>query len=233
MRDPQVADLLCPTHDIGTKRTCTDTGYFQTYNRDDVELVDVRSDPIEEITPTGIRTRDRRIDVDVIVFAIGFDAITGALTEIDIRGTGGTTLAEKWARGPRTLLGLQTAGFPNLFMITGPGSPSVLSNMVLSIEQHVDWVADCLAHLRERGLNRIEASAGAEERWMAHVAELAAPTLYPRATSWYVGANIPGKPRVFLPYVAGCGEYRRECEEVVAAGHAGFTLGTPPEGTPA
>lgn len=226
VHDPHVAELLCPTHDIGTKRTCTDTGYFQTYNRDNVELVDVRSDPIERITPAGIRTRSRQIDVDMIAFAIGFDAITGALTEIDIRGAGGQPLTEKWRHGPRTLLGLQTAGFPNLFMITGPGSPSVLSNMVVSIEQHVEWIADCLAHLGGQGMNRIEATASAEERWMAHVAALAARTLYPRARSWYVGANIPGKPRVFMPYVAGCGQYRRECEENVAAGYAGFALGT-------
>ncbi|WP_067793884.1 flavin-containing monooxygenase [Actinomadura formosensis] len=225
VRDPEVAELLCPTHHIGTKRTCTDTGYFETYNRDGVELVDVRSDPIEEITPTGVRTRDRHIDVDVIVFAIGFDAITGALTEIDIRGTGGRALTDTWAHGPRTLLGLQTAGFPNLFMVTGPGSPSVLSNMVVSIEQHVDWIADCLAHLRERGVDRIEATPAAQERWMAHVADLAAHTLYPKANSWYVGVNIPGKPRTFMPYVAGCGQYRRECDEIVAAGYAGFTLG--------
>ncbi len=225
VRDPRVADLLSPTHHIGTKRTCVDTCYFETYNRENVELIDVRSDPIEEITRTGIRTRDRQIDVDLIVFAIGFDAITGSLIEIDIHGSGAQTLTEKWANGPRALLGLQTAGFPNLFMITGPGSPSVLSNMVVSIEQHVDWVADCLRYLRGRGLDRIEATAGAEEQWMAHVAELADQTLYPKANSWYVGANIPGKPRGLMPYVAGCGSYRRECEEIVAAGYAGFTLG--------
>jgi cyclohexanone monooxygenase len=225
VRDPGVAELLCPRHHIGTKRTCTDIDYFDTYNRDNVELVDARSDPLERVTPTGLQLRGRRIDVDDIVFAIGFDAITGALTDVDIRGVDGHLLADSWASGPRTFLGLQTAGFPNLFMITGPGSPSVLSNMLVSIEQHVDWVADCLSHLREQGLDRIEASRDAEDAWMEHVAALAAETLYPQATSWYVGANIPGKPRTFMPYVGGCGRYRRECEEVVAGGYEGFALG--------
>lgn len=226
VREPQVADLLCPGHHIGTKRTCVDIGYFETYNRGNVELVDVRDNPIEAITRRGLQLRDRWIAVDTIVFAIGFDAITGALTDIDIRGVDGQLLAEKWASGPRTLLGLQTAGFPNLFMITGPGSPSVLSNMVVSIEQHVDWVTDCLAYLGDRGLHRIEASADAEARWMDHVAELADHTLYPAANSWYLGSNIPDKPRTFMPYVGGCGRYRRECEDVVARGYAGFILGS-------
>jgi len=225
VRDPCTAELLCPTHHIGTKRTCVDTNYFQTYNRDNVELVDVRSRPIERITPTGIQLAGRHLEVDSIVFAIGFDAITGALADIDIRGRDGVTLRERWSDGPRTYLGLQTAGFPNLFMVTGPGSPSVLSNMLVSIEQHVDWISDCVLHLHNRGLDRIEATAEAEERWMRHVAELAAETLYPQANSWYLGYNIPGKPRVFMPYVAGCGEYRRECEEVVANGYIGFELG--------
>jgi cyclohexanone monooxygenase len=225
VRDPAVAGLLCPRHHIGTKRTCTDIGYFETYNLDHVELVDLRSDPLVRLTRTGIELRHRRIDVDAIIFAIGFDAITGALTEIEIRGVDGERLTDKWAHGPRTYLGLQTAGFPNLFMITGPQSPSVLSNMVVSIEQHVDWVADCLEHLRDRGIDRIEPTVEAEDRWVEHVAELAADTLYPRATSWYVGANIPGKPRVFMPYVAGCGQYRREAEDVVRRGYAGFELG--------
>lgn len=225
VEDPGVADLLCPSHHIGTKRTCTDTDYFLAYNRDNVELVDVRAHPIRAVTRTGLRLEDRDIDVDVIVFATGFDAITGALTDVDIRGTGGQRLTDRWRHGPMTYLGLQTSGFPNLFMITGPGSPSVLSNMVVSIEQHVDWVTDCLRHLRARGLDRIEATAAAEEGWMRHIADLAAGTLYPQANSWYVGANVPGKPRVFMPYVAGCGQYRRECAEVVARGYEGFVLG--------
>jgi cation diffusion facilitator CzcD-associated flavoprotein CzcO len=225
VRDPEVAEALCPAHHIGTKRTCVDTGYFETYNRDNVHLVDVRSSPITGVTPGGLATTSGEYGLDVIVFAIGFDAITGALLEIDIRGRNGRSLADKWSQGPRTYFGLCVADFPNLFMITGPGSPSVLSNMVISIEQHVDWIADCLVHLGDRGIDRIEASPGAEDAWGRHVNELADATLYPQASSWYVGANIPGKPRVFMPYVGGCGNYRRECEDVVERGYEGFVLG--------
>jgi cyclohexanone monooxygenase len=225
VRDPAVAAALCPTHHIGTKRTCVDTGYFETYNSDHVDLVDLGTSPELAVTPRGVATAAGEHELDVIVFAIGFDAITGALLAIDIRGRDGLPLAGKWAAGPRTYLGLSVAGFPNLFMITGPGSPSVLSNMVVSIEQHVDWIAGCLRYLGSRGFDRIEASARAEEAWVRHVNELADATLYPRATSWYVGANIPGKPRVFMPYVGGCGTYRRECDEVAERGYAGFMLG--------
>jgi cation diffusion facilitator CzcD-associated flavoprotein CzcO len=225
VRDPAVAEALCPRHHIGTKRTCVDIGYFEAYNRENVELVDVRAAPITTLTPGGLATGAAEYELDVIVFAIGFDAMTGSLLEIDIRGRGGASLAGKWSAGPRTYLGLCVAGFPNLFMVTGPGSPSVLSNMVISIEQHVDWIADCLAHLASRGLDRIEASAHAEDSWVRHVNELADATLYPRAASWYVGANIPGKPRVFMPYVGGCGNYRRECEEIAGRGYEGFVLG--------
>ena len=224
VRDPAVARALCPSHHIGTKRTCVDIGYFETYNHDHVELVDVRESPIVAVTPRGLLTRAGEYGLDAIVFATGFDAITGALLDIDIRGRDGRSLAAKWSAGPRTYLGLCVAGFPNLFMITGPGSPSVLSNMVVSIEQHVDWIADCLGYLESRGLDRIEASAVAEDAWGCHVRELAEATLYPRATSWYVGANIPGKPRVLMPYVGGCGHYRRECEEVADRGYGGFVL---------
>ena len=225
VRDPAVAEALCPRHHIGTKRTCVDIGYFEAYNRDNVELVDVRSSPITTLTPGGLATTTGEYQLDVIVFAIGFDAMTGSLLDIDIRGRDGLSLAQKWSAGPRTYLGLCVAGFPNMFMVTGPGSPSVLSNMVISIEQHVDWIAGCLAHLGSGGLDRIEASAQAEDSWVRHVNALADATLYPRATSWYVGANIPGKPRVFMPYVGGCGNYRRECEEIVARGYEGFVLG--------
>jgi cyclohexanone monooxygenase len=225
VRDPAVAEALCPAHHIGTKRTCVDIGYFETYNRDHVRLVNARESPITQVTPRGLATAEGEHALDAIVFAIGFDAITGALLEIDVRGRDGLSLAEKWSHGPRTYLGLCVAGFPNLFMVTGPGSPSVLSNMVVSIEQHVDWIADCLGHLESRGLDRIEASAAAEQAWGAHVSELADATLYPHAASWYVGANIPGKPRVFMPYVGGCGPYRRECDEVVERGYEGFVLG--------
>jgi cation diffusion facilitator CzcD-associated flavoprotein CzcO len=234
VRDPAVAQMLCPTHHIGTKRTCVDIGYFETYNLPHVELIDVRSSPISGVTPGGLVTASAEYGLDVIVFAVGFDAITGALLGIDIRGRGGQTLATRWAAGPRTYLGLCVAGFPNLFMITGPGSPGVLSNMVVSIEQHVNWISDCLAYLHARGFDRIEASAEAESAWVRHVNALADVTLYPRApTSWYVGANIPGKPRVFMPYVGGCGRYRQEAGQVAEGGYAGFALGTAPAQTAA
>ena len=225
VRDPAVAEALCPRdYPLGTKRLCVDTGYYATFNRDNVTLIDVRRAPIEAITPRGVRTREAEYDVDSIVFATGFDAMTGALLNIDIRGTGGLTLRDKWAAGPRTYLGLAVAGFPNLFTITGPGSPSVLSNMIVSIEQHVDWIADCLAHLREHGLRTIDATPEAQDAWVEHVNEVGHMTLYPLAPSWYMGANIPGKPRVFMPYIGGVGVYRQKCDEVAAKGYEGFTL---------
>jgi cyclohexanone monooxygenase len=226
VKDPKTAELLAPKgHPIGSKRLCLDSGYYETFNRDNVTLVDVRSDPIAEITPAGLRLAGgREYALDSIAFATGFDAMTGALREIDIRGPGGEALADAWAGGPLTYLGLMVAGFPNLFMITGPGSPGVKSQMIHSIEQHVDWIVDCLAHLRSRGLSRIEPRPEAQAAWVAHVNEVADRTLYPRANSWYVGANIPGKPRVFMPYVGGVAAYRRRCEEVAAKGYEGFVL---------
>jgi cyclohexanone monooxygenase len=225
VRDPEVAEALCPYQHIGTKRTCVDIGYFETYNRDNVRLIDLRREPLLEITRRGVRTEAEEYEVDCIVFAIGFDAMTGALLDIDIRGAGGRGLREHWAGGPRTYLGLSVAGFPNLFIVTGPGSPSVLSNMVVSIEQHVDWINDCIAAMRDRGIESIDATPEAEEAWVEHVNEVADATLYPVANSWYVGANIPGKPRVCMPYVGGCGTYRRECDDVARRGYAGFTFG--------
>jgi cation diffusion facilitator CzcD-associated flavoprotein CzcO len=223
--DPDLADLLTPRgFPIGTKRLCQHSEYYEIYNRDDVTLVDVRRSPIQEITATGVRTSDAEYALDAIVFATGFDAVTGALLAIDIRGRGGLSLRETWAAGPRTYLGVAIAGFPNFFIITGPGSPSVLSNMVVSIEQHVDWIADCIACLRERGVERLEATQAAEDAWVAHVDEVGESTLFPLADSWYVGANIPGKPRVFLPYVGGVGTYRKRCDEVAANGYEGFAL---------
>jgi cyclohexanone monooxygenase len=225
VKDPAVAEALCPKdYPFGTKRLCVDTEYFQTYNRDNVTLVDIKQAPIEAITAAGLRTADAAYELDAIVFATGFDAMTGALLNIDIRGRDGLTLQEKWVAGPRTYLGLQVAGFPNLFTITGPGSPSVLSNMIVSIEQHVDWITDCLAYLRERGIATIEATVAAEDAWVDHVNEVAGYTLYPRANSWYIGANIPGKPRVFMPYVGGVGTYAKKCDEVAAGGYEGFVL---------
>jgi cation diffusion facilitator CzcD-associated flavoprotein CzcO len=225
VRDPETAEKLVPRdYPIGTKRPPIDTGYFETYNRPNVALVDLRQSPLEEITRTGLRTRDRTYELDSIVFATGFDAMTGALFSIDIRGREGRALKEKWADGPRSYLGIATAGFPNLFIITGPGSPSVLSNMPVSIEQHVEWITGCLAHLRDGGVERIEATTEAEDAWVAHVRDVADATLFPLANSWYMGANMPGKPRVFLPYVGGVGTYRRRCDEVAARGYEGFAL---------
>ena len=225
VRDPNVAEKLAPKdHPIGTKRPCIDSGYFDTYNRDNVTLIDVRETPIQEITPDGPRTTDRRFSVDSIVFATGFDAMTGALNGIAIRGRDGQFLKEKWTAGPRSYLGLMVAGFPNLFTITGPGSPSVLSNMAIAIEQHVDWIADCLVHLRSRHIRMMEATTEAETAWVNHVNEVADLTLYPLANSWYVGANIPGKPRVFMPYIGGLPAYCRKCSEVAANSYEGFTL---------
>ncbi|MFZ5731566.1 MAG: flavin-containing monooxygenase [Pseudomonadota bacterium] len=225
VKDPEVAKLLQP-HDypIGTKRICVDTDYYETFNRDNVKLIDIRSEPIEEITPTGLRVGAKDYAVDSIVFATGFDAMTGSVAKIDIRGRSGETLNEKWAAGPRTYLGLMTADFPNMFIITGPGSPSVLSNMIVSIEQHVDWITDLLAYMQKQGLDRIEPVKAAEDEWVTHVNDVAHGTLYPQANSWYMGANVPGKPRIFMPYIGGVGPYRQICDDVAAKGYEGFTL---------
>ena len=226
VKDPAVAELLAPKdHPIGTKRLCLDTNYYETYNQDNVTLVNARAAPIEEITPYGLRTKDAAYEFDAIVFATGFDAMTGALLEIDIRTTDGNTLSEKWNGGPTTYLGLMVAGFPNMFTITGPGSPSVKTQMILACEQHMDWVADCLQYLKSQGYSRIEADVDAETNWVHHVNEVADSTLYPLANSWYVGANIPGKPRVFMPYVGGFHTYKQKCDEIVTGGYAGFTMG--------
>ena len=223
--DPARADLLAPTsHPIGTKRICVDTDYYLTYNRPNVDLVDVRSAAIEAVTPDGLRVGGQDYAFDAIVFATGFDAMTGALTRMGIVGQAGQALADKWQDGPRSYLGLMTAGFPNMFMITGPGSPSVLSNMIVSIEQHVDWITDCLTHLTNRQLDCIEPTLEAENAWVQHVNEVADTTLYPSAASWYMGANIPGKPRVFMPYIGGVGTYRQKCDEIAANGYNGFEL---------
>jgi cation diffusion facilitator CzcD-associated flavoprotein CzcO/acetyl esterase/lipase len=226
--DPETAELLCPKdHPFGTKRPCLDTNYFQTYNLPHVRLVDLRTHPIATITESGIDTMDESFEFDAIVYATGFDAMTGAIVAVDIAGRDGATLKEKWANGPSTYLGLTTVGFPNFFTITGPGSPSVLSNMAVSIEQHVDWVTDCLDHLRTQGFETIEPTEMAEAGWVQHVNDCAAITLYPTANSWYMGANVPGKPRVFLPYVGGVDVYRAACDEVAAKEYLGFTLAGP------
>jgi cyclohexanone monooxygenase len=225
VKDPEVADKLCPTdHPLGSKRICVATNYYETYNRPNVELVDIRQERIESITPRGIRTSRKEYLADVIVFATGYDALTGALTRIDIRGRDGQSLKAKWDQGPKNYLGLMTAGFPNMFIITGPGSPSALVNMIVGIEQHVDWISDCLVYLRANGFNRIDADPEAESAWVQHVNEAADKTLFVKANSWYLGANIPGKPRVFMPYVCGMGVYRQKCEEIASKGYEGFAL---------
>ena len=220
--DPEVAEALCPTnHYVGTKRACLDTNYYETYNLPHVRLVDLRTNPITTITETGIDTSgdggDESFEFDAIVFATGFDAMTGAIVGVDITGRNGLTLKEKWADGPVTYLGLMTSGFPNLYMITGPGSPSVLSNMMVSIEQHVDSIADAMTDLRDNDLNTIEPTELAETKWVEHSNEFADLTLMPTANSWYMGVNVPGKPQVFLPYPGGVGRYRVTCDEAVDA----------------
>ncbi|WP_242623239.1 flavin-containing monooxygenase [Pseudonocardia sediminis] len=223
--DPATAEALLPSdHPFGTKRPCLDTGYYETFNSPHVHLVDLKKTPIEAITATGVATADGEVEVDDIVLATGFDAMTGALLSIDIRGRDGRTLADAWADGPVTYLGLGVAGFPNLFTITGPGSPSVLSNMLVSIEQHVDWISDCLARLERDGVTTIEPNADAQAGWVEHVAEVGQATLYPLAKSWYLGANVPGKPRVFMPYIGGVGAYREICDDVAAEDYRGFDL---------
>ena len=225
VKDPETAKLLQPNnHPIGSKRICIDTEYFATFNRPNVTLVDIKSNPIEAILPNAVRAGTKDYEVDALVLATGFDAMTGSVARIDIRGRNGETLNQKWAEGPKTYLGLMSAGFPNLFIITGPGSPSVLSNMIVSIEQHVDWITDCLVFMRDRSLVAMEAKQDAEDNWVVHVNEVAHTTLYPQANSWYMGANIPGKPQIFMPYIGGVGTYRQICNDVAAKGYEGFAM---------
>ncbi len=226
VRDARTAAMLTPTdHPFATKRPPIDTHYFETFNRDDVALVDVKATPIVEVTPEGIRTTEGTVPLDIIVFATGFDAMTGPLLAMDIRGAEGRSLRDDWAAGPRTYLGLQTAGYPNMFTVTGPGSPSVLTNMPVAIEQHTQWITACIRHMREKGLTRIETTQDAADAWVAHVNEAADATLLPLAnSSWYLGANIPGKPRVFMPYAGGMARYAARCEEVAATDYEGFVL---------
>jgi cyclohexanone monooxygenase len=223
VEDPKVAELLTPRdHPIGTKRICLDSHYFATFNRPNVELVDIRATPIERITAGGVKTSDQERPFDLIVFATGFDAMTGPLLAMNIHGAGGTPLTEVWEHGPSSYLGLMMAGFPNLFTVNGPGSPSVLANMIPTIEHHVDWIADCIVHMREKGAERVEAQPEAQTAWAAEVAEVANKTLYPLARSWYMGDNVPGKPRMFLAYVGGFNTYTARCEEIAKGGYKGF-----------
>ncbi|MBA4025335.1 MAG: cyclohexanone monooxygenase [Gordonia sp.] len=224
VRQPETADLLCPRgYPIGSKRICVDTDYYETFNRDNVELVSIRETPIERITPDGVVVDGALYPADVIIFATGFDAITGPFTRLDIRGREGRSLRDEWSAGPGTYLGLTVHGFPNMFMVTGPGSPSVLSNMIASIEQHVDWIADYLTFMANVGIVTTEATASAQESWVSEVNEVAHATLYVKGASWYMGANVPGKPRVFMPYAGGVGTYRQHCDLVAAKGYPGFS----------
>ena len=224
VRDPKTAELLCPDNVLGCKRLCVDTGYFETYNLPHVKLVDVSKTPVERFTAGGVVVDDQLYEADVVVCATGFAAMTGSYEKIDIVGRGGLTLKEKWRAGPRTYLGLTSVGFPNLFMITGPGSPSVLASMIQAIEQHVDWVADCIAHLRDVGARAIEPTLEDEDAWVEHVNEVAQVSLRSTCSSWYVGANVPGRPRVFMPYIGGFPVYVAKCNEVMDAGYDGFVL---------
>lgn len=225
VKDPKVAELLCPKdHPFGAKRICADTNYFETFNRPNVSLVDVRSNPIVEITEKGIRTEQGDFECDCIVFATGFDAMTGALLNVDIRGRNGLKLKDKWAEGPKTYLGLMTSDFPNLFITTGPQSPSVLYNMVLGNEFHVEWISDCIEHMRRRVIDTVEPTHAAENEWVETVNAIGHSTLFTKANSWYMGANVPGKPRVVLPYLGGFKSYKDKCEHVAAKGYDGFVF---------
>lgn len=223
INDPELADMLTPTEfPICTKRPCLDTGYFETFNKPNVDLVDIKKNAIQKVSETGITTQDEDFDFDAIVFATGFDAMTGALLAVDIQGRDGESLKEKWEYGPVNYLGLTVSGFPNFFMITGPGSPSVLSNMIVSIEQHVEWIADCLQYMAKENLDVIAPTPLAQTGWVEYSTAGADLTLYPKANSWYTGANVPGKPRVFLPFISGVGAYRRACNDVAAQDYLGF-----------
>lgn len=223
--DPEVAELLIPDdHPIGTKRICTDSNYFETFNRSNVTLISVRRTPIVSVDETGINTSDAHVDVDAIVFATGFDALTGSLGKIDIVGRGGERLRDDWADGPRSYLGLGIDGFPNLFVVTGPGAPAVLANMVLHAESHVDWIAEAIGYLDAHNYVGIEATPEAVQNWLVELNQRAATTLFPKANSWYLGANVPGKPRVFMLFIGGFGAYNDICADIAAGGYKGFDL---------
>ena len=223
--DPRTAEDLVPHYPFACKRIIIDEGYFETFNRDNVRLVNLRKHPIESVVPSGVQLEDELLELDVIVYATGFDAITGSLSRIDIRGRGGVSLREVWAESPQAYLGLGVAGFPNLFTVTGPGSPSVLTNMVTSIEHHVEWITDCIGHLRDHGHCTIEADPDAQDEWAEYVHTFAGPIqVHPSCTSWYLGANVPGKTRYYMPYAGGLTRYMARCADVVENGYAGFDL---------
>ena len=227
VKDPDTAAALVPDHPFACKRPIIDQGYYETFNRDNVTLVDLRKAPIREVTPSGIRTEHDSYELDAIVYATGFDAMTGALSRMDIRGRGGMKLGEFWAsQGPLSYLGLAVAGFPNLFTVQGPGSPSAATNFVAALEQHVEWIGDCIAYLHANGIRTIEALATAQQEWIDHATALVAPTVlvHPSCNSWYNGGNVPGKKRMYMGYTGGIPEYRRRCDEIAAGGYTGFKL---------
>lgn len=227
VKDPRTAAALVPSHPFACKRPIIDQGYYETFNRDNVTLVDLRTTPIREVTPTGIHTDDGLYEVDVIIYATGFDAMTGALNRIDVRGRDGSSLRDFWAgQGPLSYLGLAVAGFPNLFTVQGPGSPSAATNFVAALEQHVEWIGDCIAYLRANGIRTIEPLAAAQQEWVEHASALVAPTVlvHPSCNSWYNGGNVPGKKRMYMGYTGGIPEYRRRCDEIAAGGYTGFKL---------
>lgn len=231
VKDPETAKKLMPyEYPVGTKRVCVGTDYYETYNRENVSLIDLRSEKLERIQPDGIRTEQGFYPVDVLILATGYDAMTGALLAIDIRTTAGKSLREQWSHGPQTYLGLGIAGFPNMFVVTGPGSPSVFSNMVLSVEHDMEWIAGCLDYLRGKGYPSIEADPQAQETWMDHVDEVARGTLLNKAASWYRGANVAGKPQKFMPYVGGVNTYQQKCRDIAANGYEGFVIGGAADG---
>ena len=225
VKDPAIAEKLLPkTYPFGTKRMCLDTGYYATFNRDNVELVDIRETPIERITKAGILTTEQEYPFDLIVFATGFDAVTGPLFALNTTGIGGVRLQDVWKDGPQSYLGLAVSGFPNLFTVNGPSSPSVLANMLQTIEHHVEWIVDCIAYMESNGFVRVDADEAAQVAWAHEVADMAEKTLYTKANSWYMGANVPGKPRVFLMYIGGLDRYVERCDKIVSDGYAGFNF---------
>ena len=224
VKDPIKAKKLSPQTVIGCKRLCVDTDYYATFNRENVSLIDIKESPIEKIAERGVIVSGQLYEIDLLVLATGFDAMTGSILKIDIRGRGGRSIQEKWSEGPKTFLGLMTEGFPNFFMITGPQSPSVLTNMLTSIEQHIDWICDCLIFLREQGIKKIEPKKEIEDNWVEHCNTLASETLRYKCTSWYLGVNIPGKPRIFMPYVGGFPMYKEKCDGEALNGYPSFEL---------
>jgi cation diffusion facilitator CzcD-associated flavoprotein CzcO len=224
VNDPETADKLMPRHIIGCKRLCLGTNYYDTYNRDNVSLVSLGKKGVEGISSDSLLTEGAEYPLDDLVLATGFDAMTGALNRMDIQGRDNVSLKKAWEAGPKNYLGLMTHGFPNFFMVTGPGSPSVLSNMLPTIEHHVEWISDCIDYLRTQNIGKIEADLKAQDEWVAHGNEIASKTLRYTCSSWYLGTNVPGKPRIFMPYIGGMPAYREKCAAVVTADYEGFEL---------